>query len=147
MTSSLSNLVNNLFERIHRNRRKFLPDDEKFETFGIKCKCCDCFLKYKHFKDDLIEYKCLICNKNCQRKFDEKLKKRFFHAFKFSNHDYNNFILLLQEYVYPCEYMDNSEKFNETSLPNKDLEIKPLRVYHDLHVQNDRYRYAKANNK
>ena len=99
MTSSLSNLVNNLFERIHRNRRKFLPDDEKFETFGIKCKCCDCLLKYKHFKDDLIEYKCLICNQNCQRKFDEKLKKRFFHAFKFSNHDYNNFILLLQEDV------------------------------------------------
>ena len=105
------------------------------------------FSQIQTFKDDLIEYKCWICNKNCQRKFDEKLKKRFFHAFKFSNHDYNNFILLLQEYVYPCEYMDNSEKFNETSLPNKDLEIKPLRVYHDLHVQNDRYRYAKANNK
>ena len=41
MTSSLSNLVNNLSERIHRNRRKFLPDDKKFETFGIKCKCCE----------------------------------------------------------------------------------------------------------
>ena len=43
--------------------------------------------------------------------------------------------------------MDDWEKFNETSLPKKDLEIKSLGVYHDLHVQNDRYRYAKANNK
>ena len=43
--------------------------------------------------------------------------------------------------------MDDWEKFNETSLPKKDLEIKSLGVHHDLHVQNDRYRYAKANNK
>ena len=50
MTSSLSNLVSKLSERIHRNRRKFLTDDKKFETFGIKCKCCDCFLKYKPLK-------------------------------------------------------------------------------------------------
>ena len=43
--------------------------------------------------------------------------------------------------------MDGWEKLIETSLPKKYLEIKSLRVYHDLHVQNDRYRYAKANNK
>ena len=29
-------------------------------------------LKYTSFKDDLIEYKCLCCNKNYQHKFDEK---------------------------------------------------------------------------
>ena len=35
-----------------------------------------CFLEYTNFKDNLIEYKCLICNNNCQRNFDEKLKER-----------------------------------------------------------------------
>ena len=29
-----------------------------------------------NFKDDLIQYKCLCCNKNYQHKFDEKLKER-----------------------------------------------------------------------
>ena len=37
--------------------------------------------------------------------------------YKFSNHDNNKFILLLQKDVYPYEYMDNWENFNETSLP------------------------------
>ena len=33
------------------------------------------------------------------KNFDEKLKKRFFNAYKFSKHDNNN--------VYPYEYMDD----------------------------------------
>ena len=44
-------------------------------------KYCDCFLEYKNFKDDLIEYKCLCCNKNYQHKFDEKLKERVFNTY------------------------------------------------------------------
>ena len=51
---------------------------------GIKYKYCDCFLVYTDFKDDLMEYKCLLCNKNRQRKFDEKLKERVFKTYKFS---------------------------------------------------------------
>ena len=47
------------------------------------------FLEYADFKDDLIEYKCLYCNKNYQQKFDEKLKEQFFNTCKFSNHDNN----------------------------------------------------------
>ena len=35
------------------------------------------FRIYTNFKDDLIEYKCLSCNKSYQRKLDEKLKKHF----------------------------------------------------------------------
>ena len=62
----------------------------------------------------------MCCNKNYQRKFDEKLKERFFSTYKFSNHDNNQFILLLQKLVYPYEYMDDSERFNETSLPEKE---------------------------
>ena len=75
------------------------------------------FLKYTNFKYDLIEYKCLCCNKNYQKKFDENLKKRQIYTYKFSNHDINKFVLLLQKGVYPYKYMNDSGKFNETSLP------------------------------
>ena len=90
------------------------------ETCRIKYRYCDCFLEYTNFKDDLTEYKCLLCYKNCQRKFDEKLKKPLFNTCKFSNHDNNKFILLLRKGVYRYEYMDDWEKFNETSLPEQE---------------------------
>ena len=48
-------------------------------------------------------------------KFDEKLKMQFFIRYKFSNYENNKFTLLLQNVVYPYEYMDDWEKFNETS--------------------------------
>ena len=73
-----------------------------------------------------------------------------------------NFVLLLRKGVYPYEYMDSWERFNETSLPDKkafyselnleditdkDYEhaqkvwkvfgIKNLGEYHDLYVQSD----------
>ena len=52
MASSLSNLVNNLFEEIHKIKCKYRHDDKKCKTYGIKYKYCDCFLEYKNFKDD-----------------------------------------------------------------------------------------------
>ena len=104
----------------------------------------------------------MCCNKSYQRKFDEKLKERFFNTYKFSNHDDNQFILFLQKVVYPYKYMDDWEKFNETTLPEKedlfshlnmediidadyapairvckDFEVKILGEYHDLYVQSD----------
>ena len=95
MTSLLSNLVNNLAEGIHKMKCKYEHNNKKCETFRIKYKYCVCFLEYTSFKDDLIEYKCLCCNKNYQHKFDEKLKEQFFNKYKFSNHDNNKFISLL----------------------------------------------------
>ena len=89
---------------------------------------CDCFLEYTNFKDDLTEYKCLRYNINYQQKFDEKLKERFFNAYKFSNLDNNRFILLLWKGVYPYEYIDNCEKLNETSLPEKEDFYSPLNM-------------------
>ena len=79
MASSLSNLVNNFPEGIHRVKGKFGQDDKKcgVKTCGIKHKCCDCFLEYTKSKDDLIEYICFRCNKNCQKKLEKKLKERF----------------------------------------------------------------------
>ena len=55
----------------------------------------------------------MCCNKN-QHKFDEKLKEQFFTTYKFSNHINNKIILLLQKVIYPYEYMDGYQKFNET---------------------------------
>ena len=45
-----------------------------------------------------------------------KLKERLFNTYKSST----QFILLLRKGVYPYEYMDDWEKFNETTLPEKE---------------------------
>ena len=78
------------------------------------------FLEYESIKDNLIKYKCLSCNKDYSNKLDEKLKKWFKNPFRFPNNDINKFILLLRKGVYPYEYMDDWEKFKETTLPEKE---------------------------
>ena len=67
----------------------------------------------------ITEYKCLCCNKNYQQGFDKKLKEHFFNTYNFSNHNNNKFMLFLRKGVYLYEYMDDLEKFNETSLPEE----------------------------
>ena len=57
----------------------------------------------------------MCCNKYYQHKFEKKLNERL-HA-NFSIHNSNTFILLLQKGVYPYEYMDAWEAFNETVYP------------------------------
>ena len=146
MTSSLSNLVDNLAKWIHK----------------IKYKDCNCFCEYEGVNDNLIKYKCLSHNKNCSTKIDEKLKKLFKATFKFSKNDFNKIILLLRKGVYPYEYMDEWEKFNETLFPRKEdfysnlnmedikdsdynhakrvckkFEIKNLGEYHYLCIKSD----------
>ena len=39
--------------------------------------------------------------------------------YQFCNGDLNKFVLLLRKGVYPYEYMDNWERFDETLLPDK----------------------------
>ena len=58
MATSLPNLVDNLTEGIHK----------------IKCKDCDCFLKYESVTGNLIKYKYLSCNTDYSNKIDEELK-------------------------------------------------------------------------
>ena len=58
--SSLSNLVNNLSDGIHRIKSNFGLDHKKCETCRIKYSI---FLQCTKFKGDLIEYKCLCCKK------------------------------------------------------------------------------------
>ena len=52
--------------------------------------------------------------------FNEILKKIVANTYKFSNHDVNKFISLLQIDIKQNEYMDDLEKFNETLLPEKE---------------------------
>ena len=58
-------------------------------------------------------------NKNYQHKFEEKLKEQFFNVYKFCNQNNNKFILLLWKGVYPDEYVNDFEKVNETSPPER----------------------------
>ena len=62
----------------------------------------------------------LSCNKDYSNKIDEELKKGFKNTYTFSNNDINKFLLLLRKGVYPYEYMDDWENFNEKSLPEKE---------------------------
>ena len=100
MASSLSNLVDNLAEGIHK----------------IKCKDCNYFLEYEIDKNNLSKYKCLSCNRENLNKNDEKLKKQSKNPFKFSINDISKFIFLLIKGAYPFEYMDEWDKFIETSV-------------------------------
>ena len=93
----------------------------------------------------------------------ETKKRRYFNTYKLSNHDNNNFILLLQKDVYPIEYIDDWGKFNETLLPAKKnlyshlsieditnanythakrvwkgFKINNVGDYHDLYVKHDK---------
>ena len=97
MTSSLSNLVNNFSEWIHRIQCKNGHNDKKCETCRIKYKYCKFFLECMNFKDNLIEYKCLCCNKIYQHKFEKKWKKWFFNAYKFFNHENDKFVSFLRK--------------------------------------------------
>ena len=77
------------------------------------------FFEYESAKDNLIKYKCLSCNKGYSTRLNEELKKKLKNMLKISNNEINKFILLLRKVVYPFEYIDDWEKFNETTLPKK----------------------------
>ena len=47
-------------------------------------------------------------------------RKNFLIHAKFYNSDNDKFTLLLRKVVYPFEYMDEWQKFNESSLPEKE---------------------------
>ena len=73
MVSSLSNLVNNFAERIHKIKCKYQHDNKKCEN-----KYKDCKLKIKlNIKLNLIEFKYFCWNKTYQKMFDENLKKKY----------------------------------------------------------------------
>ena len=113
-------------------------------------------------KDQKLIFRCFSCKKNYEKEFNKELIQRFANIYEFCNGDLNKFILLLRKAVYPYEYMDSWERFNETSLPDKEayysnlnmeditdidykhakrlfknLSNKNLGDYHDFYVQSD----------
>ena len=51
--------------------------DKKCGICEIKYEDCECSLEYKSFKEDLIEYKCLCCNKNYKKRLMRADRKFF----------------------------------------------------------------------
>ena len=102
------------------------------------------------------------CKKNYRKDFKKELIKRFADIYELCNEDINKFVSLLRKGVYPYEYMESWERFDETSLPDKETfysclnmegitnvghrhakrvfkesNNKNLGDYHDLCVQSD----------
>ena len=146
MSSLLSKLLDNLSEKIHNNK-------------CLDCKCC---LDYIKIKNEKLLLKCFNCNNYYKKKFNQDLIKKFKNTYGFCDNDPNKFVLLVRKGVYPYEYMDSWEKFNETLLPSKKdfysnlnmediddidyrhgnnvfkgFKLENFRDYHDLYVQSD----------
>ena len=146
MSTSLSNLVSNLSEGLY--------NDQWID--------CNFYLDYTETKDEQLIFRCFRCKKNYEKDYNKELIQRFANIYEFCIGDLNKFILLLRKGVYPYEYMDIWQRFNETSLPEKKafysslnmeditkvdhrhakrvfkrLNNKNLGDYQDLYVQSD----------
>ena len=125
MSTSLSKLVDNLSEGLHNNK-------------CLNCKSCLDYIKTKNKK---LILKCFNCKTYYEKDFNKELIKRFANTHEFCNKNLNKFILLLRKGVYPFEYMDNWERFDESSLPNKES------FYSNLNMENiDDIDYRHGNN-
>ena len=79
--------------------------------------------------------------KEYEKWFNKELTERFANTYKFCNNDINKFIMLLRKGVYPYEYIDGWDKFNEKIIPSKEL------FYSNLTLENiSEIDYAHANN-
>ena len=104
MSSSLSNIVDNLSEGLHSN----------------KCTNSKSCLDFMTTKDEQLIFRRFRCKKNYEKDFNQELIQSFANIYEFCNGDLNKYILLLRKGVYPYEYMDSWERFNETSLSDKE---------------------------
>ena len=117
MASSLSKLVDNLSEGIHNNKCFDCGSNLDYIKITAKRTAGPSFIERKNEK---LILECYNCKQRYKKKFNKELIKRFTSTYSFCNNDLNKFILLLRKGVYPYEYMYNWERFNETSLPNKE---------------------------
>ena len=85
MSSSLSNLADNLSDGLHNI--KSIDYDLIINIISAE-------------KDDLLIFNFLKCSKNHKKHFNKELINKFANTYEFSNRDINKFILLLQKGVY-----------------------------------------------
>ena len=98
ISSKLSDLVDNLSEKVQSDT------------------CPDCKARFDYLitKDDELMFRCFDCKQNYQKDWKKNLINRFANTYQSCHGDINKFLLLLKEGVYPYEYMDIWEKFDET---------------------------------
>ena len=126
MGSSLSTLVNNLAD-----------------TNAPSCKGCKCGMELVEINDEYVAiFKCCNCYFSEEKKQlnEDLLKLRFKSVWKFCDGRDDCFRLLLRKGVYPYEYMDSFNKFNETSLPPKEAFYSKLNM---SHISDNDYKHAK----
>ena len=129
MPTSLSNLTDNLSEI---NKKECKSCKER-ENISINCKCIN-------HKDNRLIYKCKRCNSKSYKSIDA-LKEEFPNTYRFCNKDLNKFILLLRKGVYPYEYMDSWERFDETELPQLSSFYSELNLED---ISDEDYNHAKS---
>ena len=119
--------------------------------------------EFIRFKDGRLNYKCKEYAKSYTNVTNESIRN-FQTLYKFCNGDLNKLFLLLRKGIYPYEYIDSWEGFDENTIPPKEdfcselnlenitdkdcehvkkvwkaFEIKSLGEYHDLYVQYDTF--------
>ena len=149
MQSKLSDLVDNLSEINDKACKTCI------ERKNVKSEC-----QFIRDKNDRLHYKCKECGKRCTKSINGLIEK-FPRMYQFCNGNLNKFVLLLKKDIYPYEYVDSWERFNETSLPDKKFFYSELNLeditdkdyshaqkvfekfstdivhYHDVYVQTD----------
>ena len=106
LSTSLSELVDNTSGIFNSIECKSC-----IEKIKINSECC--FVGVKNKK---LIYKCKECKEEWKRPLN-KLTENFPSIYQFCDGNLNKFVMLLRKGVYPYEYMDSWEKFNETVLP------------------------------
>ena len=108
MSTSLSNLVNNLSEGVHND----------------KCTNCKSCLDYMTTEDEQLTFRCFRCKKSYGKDFNKELIQRFANRDgDLNNGDLNKFILLLRKGAYPYEYMVVGKDLLKHHCPTKKLFI------------------------
>ena len=98
MSTSLSSLVTSLSDGVYNDT----------------CPDCESNLHYMIIKDDQLIFRSFECKKNHNKDFNNELIKRFAYIYEFCNKDINKLMLLLRKGIYPYEYMNDWERFDET---------------------------------
>ena len=104
IATSLSKLVDNLTDNIHND----------------KCDKCKSNLCFVNAVNETLIFKCIDCEKEYEKEFNKESLERFSNIYEFCDNDLNKLLILLRKGVYPCEYMDGWNKFNEKVLPSKE---------------------------